>query len=92
MLIAHTIGSEQTFRTLKRPFVYPDPYKIINDPDPDQGGPKNIRILRIRIRNTGYKKSVPEGIFGFFVSNQFSNSRYTGVFCTMANKPNNFNL
>ncbi len=32
-----------------------DPYLWLADPDPDPGDPKNMRILRIRIPNTGRK-------------------------------------
>ncbi len=32
----------------------PDPYLLLTDPDADPGGPRNIRILWIRIHNTAF--------------------------------------
>jgi hypothetical protein len=73
--------------------VYPDPYKIITDPDPDPGGPETYEFYESESVTLGIRKgSTASGNLWICLSNQFSNSRYAGVFCTMANKPNNFNL
>ncbi len=40
---------------MEDPEPNPDPYLWLTDPDADPGGPKTIRILRIKIRNTGKK-------------------------------------
>ncbi len=60
-------GSEQTFRTLKRPFVYPDPYKIITDPYPDQGGPKTYGFYKSESVTLGIRKVCQREYVDFFI-------------------------